>query len=789
MLQNLLPIFLAAAPAAVPAFQDPAAGAEEMDPADLVEEQDDEYLLLKFDETEEGGLSVKDFITICQQNTDLNFTLHEQATAQATLLEKKILLYGEKRIKKKDFYSFFQTMMKINGFVCVPQGSDELEVIMITPVNASTTPQVKAGAIFVPVEDVDRYADQPGVWVATVVPLTYAQAQGLGTSLRTALGGGPTGQDAFMPLPTENALLIQNFGPFVAAAVRLVQRLDVKPEIPRPVFAKITLQYASAEELSELIKDLLDDSSGPGGGRAVQRGRQQGDVVLPEEEIETRIIPYPRDNSLIVTASEDSMERVKDLVAQLDSRITSPETKYRVYQLKNIPARELAQDLADYLQRTQQAEEQAMRGTGQAGAQARQAEQRVVVVGQEETNSLLITATRTRWAELEALLDQLDERQPQVLIETALIEVSEDFARDLGFEYASVTEPNPGTSTGFGFTSVGLSTLVDTNGDGVVDTRVPNANMTGMTAGILDGDDFGIPVLLAASQTDTDANVLSIPSVLVTNNRRAVVEAADEIPTTEQTPVQNVGITTTFAGYEEAGIKLEITPSISSNRYLRIDLFLEVSTFRGAFTGGTIPPPKITRTITTTVYLPDGSTMWVGGIIRDDLTVEETGIPFLSDLPLVGFLFGRTQDNAAKSTLYFFCTPRILDDFEELADISAEGKSQAAEVIGLDRLQRIDPSFRFEDPMDVILDQDLDGDGEFETGMLDLSAFSQPSFVAEGGFLDPREVGVDPSQPRGEVLIGGPAGIAVPERSIEEVRASEQKQQKEKPRNLPEDNR
>lgn len=746
----LLLAFLAAAPAA----QEP----EEVPIPEGALEEQGEYLLLKFDETEEG-LTLRQFVKVCQRITGRNFTIDTGGAAGSNQLDtKRLLLFGPKRIRKEDFYSFFQIMMKINGFVCVQQGSGDLEVIKITPVNASTTADIKANTLFVEADQAERFADQPGIYITTVVPLRYANPTTLGNNLRTALGSsGPgAGQESFMPLQNDagGALLIQGFGPFVAWAVRLVRILDQEPDLPEPVIEKIQLQEASAEEMAQLLQDLIEETTGAQARPTRPRG---ADATALLQEIPTKIIANPRDNSLLVMASPENLDKVKDLVAQLDTRLEAPETNFRVYVLQNISAKELAEDLVDFLQKTQTAEEQAARQSGAPGAQARRAEQRVVIQEQEETNSLLITATRTKWAELERLLDRLDQRQPQVLIETALIEVSEDFTRDLGVELANVKPPDRDFQRGFGFTSMGISTLVDQDGDGFADTRLPDTTSTGLTAGILDGADFGLPVLLAAARTSNHTNVLSIPSILVTNNRGATVESKDEIPVTQQTAVQGVGVTETFQDFQEAGIKLTITPSISAKEYLRLGVTLEISSFKGAFTGGTVPPPRVTRSLQTTVYLPDGATMWVGGIIRDDLLDTDTGVPWLSEIPVLGWLFSRNTDSKVKTTLYFFCTPRILDDFEELKDISEKGKARAADVIGLDRVRQVDPGFRMEDPLDVILDRDVDGDGSPETGFLDPSSFAAPAFVAPTGFVPPETVGADAGASSGRKVAPPPA--------------------------------
>jgi general secretion pathway protein D len=206
------------------------------------------------------------------------------------------------------------------------------------------------------------------------------------------------------------------------------------------------------------------------------------------------------------------------------------------------------------------------------------------------------------------------------------------------------------------------------------------------------------------------------------------VTSEDRIP--YQTSSTNQVAVTSAVEWSEAGITLAITPSISAHKYLRLAINLEVSSFRND-ASATLPPSIITRTINTSVNLPDGATMWLGGIIRNDVQEGETGIPYLSDIPLIGGLFGSTSKTNIKTTLFFFCTPRILEDFEELADISRQGKSRAAETIGLDRVRMIDPKFNMNSPVDVILDQD--GNGQVEAGTLNLSGFAKPSYSTSGG--------------------------------------------------------
>ena len=712
-----------------PVFQDPVGDLEV--PASVLQD-DGEYYTLDLSELDDGGLTLRQFIKICQVNTGKNFTLDETSTGiRAKLDGRKLLLYGRKKIKREEFYSFFQIMMKIHGFVCVQQGSGDLAVIVITEQLASNIVLIKSNAQYVDVENVPEFADQPGTYLFTTVPLKYADPTDLGTKLRTAIGTTSGDNSAFMDLGQERALLIQGYGPFVAASVRMVQILDRKPEFIKPEFRKVRLREASAEELAELLAELVENmTEGTSSSRTNNNSRNRQPQV--QTRIATNIVSYPQDNSLLITADPDIMDDILELVAQLDTKVEEPQSNYHVYVLQYLSAADLDESITQFIQATEQERERVDRNAGGGGsARTTTQEQKIIVEIHEETNSLLVTATRTKWAEFKTMLDTLDRRQSQVLIETALIEVSSDFSKEIGIEYANLDTPNGNTQRGFGYTSMGI-----TSSTGIGEARLPSPTAAGLTLGIFDGEDLGIPFILQMAQTRNDSNILSVPSILVSNNKMASVSSEDEVPfqtsNATQTAVSN------NVDYATAGISLNITPSISAHKYLRLAINLEVSSFRPN-DSTTLPPSKITRTIRTFVDLPDGATMWLGGIVRNDVTDGESGIPYLSDIPVIGALFGSTSKNNVKTTLFFFCTPRIMEDFDELNDISQKGKARAAETIGLDRVRIVDPSFNLDTPVDVILDQD--NNGEAEMGTLNLSGFAAPTYSTKGGEVaDPSSV-------------------------------------------------
>jgi general secretion pathway protein D len=313
-----------------------------------------------------------------------------------------------------------------------------------------------------------------------------------------------------------------------------------------------------------------------------------------------------------------------------------------------------------------------------------------------------------------------------VLIETALIELTSQDMLDLGVELG-LADVNGSGDGGFGVTSFGLSTLDLSDPSRPV--RIPN-QMAGVTAGIISGDNFNMPFLISALEERRNSNVLNVPSVLVNNNGSASVTTINEQPTTTITLGTGGSAATqeNFNEYVEAGTHMQISPSISASKYLRLGIHLEISNFIGAVQGS-IPPPRTTRTIDTTVNVPDGDTMVIGGIILDIRSETRTQTPILGDIPILGRLFGRDSDAVDRTALYFFVTPHILKDseFADLAELSYRKKLEAADTIGTDRIRVIDPDF-----------------GESE-GPVDMSGFNVPLYTSpQRGEVDQQEVGLDP---------------------------------------------
>ena len=223
---------------------------------------------------------------------------------------------------------------------------------------------------------------------------------------------------------------------------------------------------------------------------------------------------------------------------------------------------------------------------------------------------------------------------------------------------------------------------------------------TGFTGGIFNGQDFAIPFLLYMLEQTQKANILSMPSVLTNDNEQALIKNLDSQPTFTTSQGTNSD-QTSFDEFEDAGITLQISPSISAGNYLKLYVNVEVSSFDEASTLS--PPPKSTRTIETHVTIPDGHTMIVGGVLTENMTEAASKVPFLGDLPLIGWLFRSTSETARKVNLYVFITPHIIgDDFANLDEISKKKKQEVEKLTG--KVKTFDPDFEYTDASREVVD-------------------------------------------------------------------------------------
>jgi general secretion pathway protein D len=686
-----------------------------------------------FSMSETAGMELGDFIKWAQELTEKRFTFNETDLAQSA--NSRVSFLGTFRFPKdtfkNDFFGFFQTMLYIKGFALLPRGTGDQELLEIVFIGGARRAEVSSSARYVPLDEIEIYRNQTGVPILTTVPLKNINANIATNALRPffaqAGAAAQGGSVLFGTAGNNTALLVSGFGPQVYDAVKLLRIVDNPIEAPEMVTQVHELEYAAPEELEPILSEILDnrqrirqqalqESGGAGGPGAVGGAGQQSQM---------KIVVSPALKALVLSGTGEQVQEALELIARLDVPPEPYDGQASVIRLKNVLAEDLRTTLNTFVVEDQQAEQQAAQGTPGSGPVRRP--RRTVIQAHTESNSLLVSASQTKYQQILTLIKELDTRQPQVLIECALVELTTGDLHRFGVELGLIDLAASGDFTrGFGFSNFGQSAFSDTDDDGIPDTRLPDFDnpLQGLTGGIISGGDFAVPLLINALSADDRANILSLPSVLVNNNSPATVSTEEERPTLQQS--QATATTTTSAGQpRNAGITLNISPTISPNNYLRLNIELEVSRFVGAFdptsaTGGGI---VLSRTIRTQVTMPSGDTMVIGGVIDDQESYSDGGVPFLKDLPLIGFLFRRSEQTSNKTNLYFFVTPTILDedDFDDLWQLSLQRKMEAERYIGTRRLRLVDQRWTgadssqaqmLEDPGTTIEDLDRAGDNE-----------------------------------------------------------------------------
>lgn len=303
----------------------------------------------------------------------------------------------------------------------------------------------------------------------------------------------------------------------------------------------------------------------------------------------------------------------------------------------------------------------------------------VFVLADKPNNQVLVKAPQRQQAQFAQLIERIDLRRPQVYISAKIVAVtaSDDF--QLSFETQLTNLFGEGIDIN---TAFGLSTLSN-----IGTAKTVNTGLTGLTAAVVKSN--YVPIIIHALETTTDTRILSEPSLMVNDNEKAKIERVDQQPTT----TSNQGTSTTtvsFAGYEDAGTDLEITPRISGN-LVTLEILSNLSAFEGSGSNG-IPPPRNKASIDNkAVTVPSDMTVIIGGIVLATRTDTVRKLPLLGDIPLVGYLFRDTNKVSRKTVLYIFITPRIVIDpnFEDLRLLTTGPQKEVDVAPDLPRLKPV----------------------------------------------------------------------------------------------------
>ncbi len=288
----------------------------------------------------------------------------------------------------------------------------------------------------------------------------------------------------------------------------------------------------------------------------------------------------------------------------------------------------------------------------------------VTIQADATTNTLLISAPEPLYRNLREVIDQLDQRRAQVVIESLIVEVSEDDASQFGVQWQT---GNLSGNGGFGGVNLGGSGL-NSNGGTSIDV-LPQGLNVGVVRGAVTipgiGEVLDLKVLARALKSKGGSNVLSTPNLLTLDNEAASIFVGQTIPFVTGSYVTGGGGTSNnpfqTVQREEVGLKLNVRPQISEGGTVKLDIYQEVSSVdqRASLEAGTVTNK---RAIDTSILLDDGQIMVLGGLLQDGYNQSNNAVPWLSNIPLLGVLFRNEARSTSKTNLMVFLRPYIIRD-------------------------------------------------------------------------------------------------------------------------------
>jgi general secretion pathway protein D len=454
--------------------------------------------------------------------------------------------------------------------------------------------------------------------------------------------------------PSGNILILSDRASNVARVLRIIKRIDQQGDNEVDI---VSLQHATAAEVVRVVNTFFTQQGGAdaGGGSPA------------------RVIADDRSNSVLIGGDKNLRLRIKALVAHLDTPLESGgDTQVRYLQFAD--AEKIAAKLKEQISATVAITTGAPAAGGQQSSVAASADRSTTIWAEPETNALVITAPAKIMKSLMAVVDRLDIRRAQVLVEAIIVDVSVNKNAELGVNWAVWSEDNDtriplGTFQGNvgGVNLTSLAAAVD-NPAGNTDTAAALASGSTFGIGRIAATGVNFAAMLRAIQSDGTTNVIATPSAVTMDNQEAELKVAQEVPFVTGSYANTGGGTNngvnpfTTVQRQEVGTIVKITPQINAGGPLvQLKIELESSELANA-TGDANSLITNKRTINTNVLIEDGGIVVLGGLIRDSATRGETRVPYLGRIPIIGELFKTRSRKREKSNLMVFIRPKILND-------------------------------------------------------------------------------------------------------------------------------
>ena len=540
------------------------------------------------------------FIKFISDLTKKNFVIDDRVKGKVTIISPG-------KITVSEAYTVFESVLEVQGYAAVPAG----EIIKIVSSPDARTKNIKT-----------RLEEESGATgdsvVTQIIPLRYADPEEI-KRLFTPLVSKSSVILSYSPT---NTMIITDVQSNINRLLRILKAIDITGVGQQ--IAIVPVEYADATKLVNILNSVF---------KTTQKGKgaTQKDITFVADE---------RTNVIVVLASEADTENIRQLVRNLDKETPKGQAKIHVYYLEHATAEDLAKVLQDIPQQT---------GTAEKGGKptAPVVSDKVRITADKATNSLIIMADLEDYLVLEGIIRKIDIPRSMVYIEALIMEVNIDKDFRLGTEWLVGGETgydgmDGAYAAGFGGGALGgddsytYTGTVNAAAGNTVSALAPGFSLGLFGESITIGD-LTLPTISAIVQAykkDKDVQILSTPQILTTDNQEAKITVGKNVPfqTTATVSSSSSEVYNSYE-YRDVGKTLKITPHISKDRMVRLELSLEVSDLESTTENR---PTTLKRTVETTAIVRDRHTVVLGGLIDDNLSSTDYKVPCLGDISRSG---------------------------------------------------------------------------------------------------------------------------------------------------------
>ena len=581
------------------------------------------------------NIDIHQFINQISSITGKTFVVDPKLRGQVTVI-------SDAPLDKDGVYELFLSVLRLQNYTAVPSGN-------LVKIQQSATGKQAPGLS----GDLESLA--PEGLVTRVIRAQNVEATELVKILRPLIPQyGHIGA-----VVKSNILIISDHADNVARLKKLVKEIDIADE---EEVVMLPLKEAWVGNVVALLEKLAPEQIGKGA-----TGPQKVQIIANE-----------RNNSLVMKGNKRPLTEVIRLFEKLDKPATTADST-QVIILKYADATEAANILNALITGRRKTEE------------SEQQSEETIIQADPSLNAVVVRTDPGTMGEILDIVEKLDIRRPQVLIEAAIVEVSIDESKKIGIEMAGAdaregSVPLISTSLEGVIGSLIGGLLPEGESDQVnVLSGLASVSSPTLAAAKIDRDAISFGAVVSALATNSDANLLSTPSILTLDNQEARILVGREVP------FRTGSFTTTGEGTsnpfntvqrEDVGVELTVTPHVHNGSEVQLEVAQQITNVINTPVGGNAFADVVTskRTIETTILAEDRQTIVLGGLIQDDINISNNRVPFVGDIPLFGNLFKARGKQQVKTNLLVFLRPTVLRTQDAAEDLSTSKYNSIWEV-------------------------------------------------------------------------------------------------------------